>query len=213
MAVADATTEFFDDLSRRGHDPLLERVTATFRFDLVHGGKTDRWLVTVTKGDLAVSRQNRKADCVLRADQGAVRPAGQRRAERDGCRPSRRGSPRGRPDGCSCSSSGSSPDRPRPVKSRRAVWPCAGVDHERGPRQDPRRQHVRRQRPARRHRGVADRFHGTVLVRHPLPLEVGADGRTGSGSAPSRWTTCSTSKRASSSFRGRARSTSTPSSR
>ena len=68
MAVADATTAFFDDLSLRGHDPLLERVTATFRFDLAHGRKTDRWLVTVTKGDLAVSQKNRKADCVLRAD-------------------------------------------------------------------------------------------------------------------------------------------------
>jgi len=66
--AADATTEFFNDLGRRGHEPLLERVTATFRFDLVHGRKTDRWFVAVTKGDLAVSRQNRKADCVLHAD-------------------------------------------------------------------------------------------------------------------------------------------------
>ncbi|HME04377.1 MAG TPA: SCP2 sterol-binding domain-containing protein [Solirubrobacteraceae bacterium] len=66
--TADATAKFFDDLSRRGHEPLLERVTASFRFDLVDGGKTDRWLVAVNKGDLAVSRQNRKADCVLHAD-------------------------------------------------------------------------------------------------------------------------------------------------
>jgi len=65
---ANATTKFFDDLGRRGHDPLLERVTATFRFDLVRGGKTERWLVAVTKGDVAVSRQNRKANCVLHAD-------------------------------------------------------------------------------------------------------------------------------------------------
>ncbi len=66
--AADATTEFFNDLGRRGHEPLLERVTATFRFDLVRSGKTERWLVVVTKGDVAVSRQNRKADCVLHAD-------------------------------------------------------------------------------------------------------------------------------------------------
>jgi len=66
--TADATTKFFDDLSRRGHEPLLGRVTASFRFDLVDGGKTERWLVAVTKGDVTVSRQNRKADCVLRAD-------------------------------------------------------------------------------------------------------------------------------------------------
>ncbi len=66
--AADATTEFFDDLGRRGHESLPERVTATFRFDLVRGGRTERWLVAVTKGDVAVSRQNRKADCILHAD-------------------------------------------------------------------------------------------------------------------------------------------------
>jgi putative sterol carrier protein len=64
----DATTQFFDDLSRRGHDPLLDRVTATFRFDLTHCGKTERWLLAVNKGDLAVSRKNRKADCVLHVE-------------------------------------------------------------------------------------------------------------------------------------------------
>jgi putative sterol carrier protein len=64
----DPTTEFFEGLSRRGHEPLLERMTGTFRFDLVREGKTSRWLVAVTKGDLAVSRQNRKADCVVHAE-------------------------------------------------------------------------------------------------------------------------------------------------
>jgi putative sterol carrier protein len=68
LTAADVTTEFFEDLGRRGHEPLLERVTGTFRFDLVHEGKTKRWFVTVTKGDLAVSRQNRKADCVVHAE-------------------------------------------------------------------------------------------------------------------------------------------------
>jgi len=66
--AADATTGFFDDLGSRGHESLLEPVTATFRFDLVRDGKTARWLLVVTKGDVAVSRQNRKADCVLHAD-------------------------------------------------------------------------------------------------------------------------------------------------
>ncbi len=47
---------------------------------------------------------------------------------------------------------------------------------ERRPHQDPRRQHLRRQRRARRHRGVAHRPDRALLLRHALPLEVGADG-------------------------------------
>jgi putative sterol carrier protein len=66
--MADATTAFFDDLRLRGHEPMLEKVKATMRFDLAHADGTDRWFVAVDKGDIAVSRRNAKADCVVRAD-------------------------------------------------------------------------------------------------------------------------------------------------
>jgi putative sterol carrier protein len=66
--MTDATAEFFDALAERGHEPLLENATGTVRFDLKDGRKTDRWLVTVLKGDLAVSRRNLRADCVVSAD-------------------------------------------------------------------------------------------------------------------------------------------------
>jgi len=66
--MTDATAEFFDALVERGHEPLLEKATGTVRFDLKDGKKTDRWLVTVVKGDFAVSRQNLRADCVVTAD-------------------------------------------------------------------------------------------------------------------------------------------------
>jgi putative sterol carrier protein len=66
--VTDATAEFFDALVERRHEPLLEKATGTVRFDLKDGGKTDRWLVTVVKGDLTISRQNLRADCVVTAD-------------------------------------------------------------------------------------------------------------------------------------------------
>jgi putative sterol carrier protein len=66
--MADATAEFFDALVERGHEPLLEKATVTVRFDLKQGKKTDRWLVSIVKGDVAVSRQNLRADCVASAD-------------------------------------------------------------------------------------------------------------------------------------------------
>jgi putative sterol carrier protein len=66
--ITDATADFFDALVARGHEPLLEKATVTLRFDLKQGKKTDRWHVSIAKGDLAVSRQNSRADCVASAD-------------------------------------------------------------------------------------------------------------------------------------------------
>jgi putative sterol carrier protein len=64
-----ATTEFFEALGARGHEPLLERATGTLGIELSNGKRRARWLVTVKKGDVAVSHMNRKADCVARMDQ------------------------------------------------------------------------------------------------------------------------------------------------
>jgi putative sterol carrier protein len=67
--MTDATTTFFEDLAARGHEPALAKVTGTLRFDLGNGGaRRERWLITITKGDVALSRRNAKADCVVRAD-------------------------------------------------------------------------------------------------------------------------------------------------
>jgi putative sterol carrier protein len=65
--VADAIAEFFDELSRRGHEPLLQKITGTFRFD-VTGGPAEHWYVAVERGRVTVSRRNAKADCSVRAD-------------------------------------------------------------------------------------------------------------------------------------------------
>jgi putative sterol carrier protein len=66
--VTDATAEFFDELKKRGHEPLLEKATGTVRFDLEHGPRTEHWLVAVKRGDIVVSRENVEADCVLRTE-------------------------------------------------------------------------------------------------------------------------------------------------
>jgi putative sterol carrier protein len=67
--MTDATTEFFEELAARGHEPALAKVTGTLRIDLRDGGaRAERWLITITKGGVAVSHRNAKADCVMRVD-------------------------------------------------------------------------------------------------------------------------------------------------
>jgi putative sterol carrier protein len=65
--MVDATAEFFERLSRRGHEPLLEKARGTLRIDLDSGERTERWFVSVDKGDIRVSHRNGKADSTLRA--------------------------------------------------------------------------------------------------------------------------------------------------
>lgn len=64
--MTSATTEFFDALKERGHEPMLEKATGTVRFDLTTGKRTERWFVSIDKGDIAVSHKNAAADCVVR---------------------------------------------------------------------------------------------------------------------------------------------------
>ena len=62
------TGALFEELGRRGHEPLLEKISGTIRFEIVDGKQTERWLVSIDKGDVSVSRKNVRADCTLRAD-------------------------------------------------------------------------------------------------------------------------------------------------
>lgn len=63
----DPTGEFFARLGRRGHEPLLEGVTGTIRFDLETEHGVERWFLVITRGDLRVSREEPRADCVVHA--------------------------------------------------------------------------------------------------------------------------------------------------
>jgi putative sterol carrier protein len=62
--------EFFDDLGRRGHEPLLARVSATVRFDITDGARTEHRLLTVDHGEVRVSDETQMADCVMGGDRG-----------------------------------------------------------------------------------------------------------------------------------------------
>ncbi len=66
--MTDVIAGVFDELAARGHEPQLEKATATVRFDVKDGSRTQRWLLTVKKGDLQVSRRNAAADLVIRCD-------------------------------------------------------------------------------------------------------------------------------------------------
>ena len=57
-----------DGLARRGHEPRLENVTGTLRFDIAHDDRIDHWFVEIEDADVSVSREEREADCVVRID-------------------------------------------------------------------------------------------------------------------------------------------------
>jgi putative sterol carrier protein len=63
-----STSEFFDALAERGYEPMLEKVDGAARFDVVDNGRTERWLVTIEKGQIRVSRTNARAATVVRSD-------------------------------------------------------------------------------------------------------------------------------------------------
>ncbi|MEU5938682.1 SCP2 sterol-binding domain-containing protein [Micromonospora sp. NPDC047548] len=61
----DPTTRFFEDLDRRGYEPLLAKTSGTLRFDLHEGAHTRHWLLQIDRGRLEVSQEDREADTVL----------------------------------------------------------------------------------------------------------------------------------------------------
>jgi putative sterol carrier protein len=67
--MTDATARFFEDLARRGHEPLLGRTNGSLRFDLTDGSRAEHWFVRIADGDIEVSRSDAKADCEIRANQ------------------------------------------------------------------------------------------------------------------------------------------------
>jgi putative sterol carrier protein len=66
--MSDPTAEFFQELSTRGDEPLLRDVTATVRFDVLHGKRTDRWCLRIDKGHLEVTTGEADADAVISMD-------------------------------------------------------------------------------------------------------------------------------------------------
>jgi len=68
---------FFENLTSKGHEPLLHHTTGTIRLDLRNGDAVEYWFLTIVKGDVAVSHRKAKADATIRMDkrrfEGATR--------------------------------------------------------------------------------------------------------------------------------------------
>ena len=67
MATGDAATAFFEELARRGHEPLLAQGRGTVRVELTNGSGSEPWLVAIDRGDVTVVQGRGEADCTLRA--------------------------------------------------------------------------------------------------------------------------------------------------
>jgi putative sterol carrier protein len=66
--MLDATGRFFGELGRHGCERLLKKTSGAIRFDLRHEHGIDHWHITISNGNVEVSREEREADTVIRAD-------------------------------------------------------------------------------------------------------------------------------------------------
>jgi putative sterol carrier protein len=71
--VTGSESEPFASLGRGENLPLIKGARGVMRVDLVDGERTERWFITIEGGTVDVSRRNRAADCVLRADRKLFR--------------------------------------------------------------------------------------------------------------------------------------------
>ena len=63
-----ATDDFFAELERRGHEPMLRRLSATVRWDILDGDRIEHRLVRIDHGDVRVTVSDEPADCVIIAE-------------------------------------------------------------------------------------------------------------------------------------------------
>ena len=66
MTPQDQIDHFFEELRGRGRNPLLERTSGTLLVELVDGGKSENWYVTIHRGDIDTSSKGSDPDCTVR---------------------------------------------------------------------------------------------------------------------------------------------------
>lgn len=66
--ASDPISDFFAVLAESGHLATFEGQSATLRFDVADGADVERWRLAVSNGNVSVTREDRAADAVVRAD-------------------------------------------------------------------------------------------------------------------------------------------------
>jgi len=79
--MTGATERLFAGLDRRGHEPLLEHLDATLRFEINDAERTDVWSVRIEGGDLRAYRERVDADCVVRSTRALFEDLADRRTD------------------------------------------------------------------------------------------------------------------------------------
>ena len=66
--MSEVRDRFFAQLGEATHVKLLEGTTGTILAEITEGKRTERWYVTIHRGDVTVSRTGSSPDCVIRTD-------------------------------------------------------------------------------------------------------------------------------------------------
>ena len=70
--LEEAITEFLEELSARGFEPLFARCSGTIRFEMTEGRSGERLAVNIDHGRIEVSREELAADSVVRGDRAVL---------------------------------------------------------------------------------------------------------------------------------------------
>ncbi len=66
--MSDVTQDFFQRIDGREPDPGLGRVRGTVCFELADGDALQTWVAALDRGEVHVSREVGRADCLVRTD-------------------------------------------------------------------------------------------------------------------------------------------------
>ena len=64
----ETISAYFDELDRRGYEPLLAAISATIRWDILDGEGIEHRVVRIERGHLSSEIGDVPADCVITAD-------------------------------------------------------------------------------------------------------------------------------------------------
>lgn len=67
-SASDPISEFFASLAAPGYIATFAGESATLRFDVTGGSKMQHWYLTISNGNVAVTRDNDPADAIVRIE-------------------------------------------------------------------------------------------------------------------------------------------------